>query len=603
MQDILKKHFGYDTFRIGQEEIIREIISGRDALIIMPTGGGKSMCYQIPAMAMSGITVVISPLIALMKDQVEGLIENGISATFLNSTLTGSDYAKRMRDIESGAYKLIYVAPESLFTPPVMALADKMQIDQVAIDEAHCISQWGHDFRPSYQGIVEWIHRLKKRPIVTAFTATATQVVKKDILSLLALENPYVSISGVKRDNLIYRVVKPVKKIDYVRAWLDKVDASYTGIIYCATRKTVEKVAEKLSADGFNAVPYHAGLSSEKRSKTQEAFMQDKVRIVVATNAFGMGIDKPDVRFVIHYNMPQNMEAYYQEAGRAGRDGLESDCLLLYDASDIVKQRLLIAQGTNDETRYRMMLSNLNALVQYCHTGACLNAEIMRYFDEPVVEENCGNCGNCLDTTELVDYTLEAQKLISCVYRVGQRYGVNTVIDVLRGSKAEKILNWRLDKVSTYGIMKDKSVAEIKELTMFCIAEGYLFLTADTYPLLKLSGQSQSVLKGQQKVMMKPSKKYEEMKGSSASSKSKSRKKQGYTGQYQTLYTALADLRRHFAEEKSVPLYIICSNAVLEELAEKKPKTRHDFLDIKGLGEKKYELYGEAFLEVIANVQ
>jgi ATP-dependent DNA helicase RecQ len=603
MQDILKKHFGYDTFRIGQEEIIREIISGRDALIIMPTGGGKSMCYQIPAMAMSGITVVISPLIALMKDQVEGLIENGISATFLNSTLTGSDYAKRMRDIESGAYKLIYVAPESLFTPPVMALADKMQIDQVAIDEAHCISQWGHDFRPSYQGIVEWIHRLKKRPIVTAFTATATQVVKKDILSLLALENPYVSISGVKRDNLIYRVVKPVKKIDYVRAWLDKVDASYTGIIYCATRKTVEKVAEKLSADGFNAVPYHAGLSSEKRSKTQEAFMQDKVRIVVATNAFGMGIDKPDVRFVIHYNMPQNMEAYYQEAGRAGRDGLESDCLLLYDASDIVKQRLLIAQGTNDETRYRMMLSNLNALVQYCHTGACLNAEIMRYFDEPVVEENCGNCGNCLDTTELVDYTLEAQKLISCVYRVGQRYGVNTVIDVLRGSKAEKILNWRLDKVSTYGIMKDKSVAEIKELTMFCIAEGYLFLTADTYPLLKLSGQSQSVLKGHQKVMMKPSKKYEEMKGSSASSKSKSRKKQGYTGQYQTLYTALADLRRHFAEEKSVPLYIICSNAVLEELAEKKPKTRHDFLDIKGLGEKKYELYGEAFLEVIANVQ
>jgi len=538
MQDILKKHFGYDTFRIGQEEIIREIISGRDALIIMPTGGGKSMCYQIPAMAMSGITVVISPLIALMKDQVEGLIENGISATFLNSTLTGSDYAKRMRDIESGAYKLIYVAPESLFTPPVMALADKMQIDQVAIDEAHCISQWGHDFRPSYQGIVEWIHRLKKRPIVTAFTATATQVVKKDILSLLALENPYVSISGVKRDNLIYRVVKPVKKIDYVRAWLDKVDASYTGIIYCATRKTVEKVAEKLSADGFNAVPYHAGLSSEKRSKTQEAFMQDKVRIVVATNAFGMGIDKPDVRFVIHYNMPQNMEAYYQEAGRAGRDGLESDCLLLYDASDIVKQRLLIAQGTNDETRYRMMLSNLNALVQYCHTGACLNAEIMRYFDEPVVEENCGNCGNCLDTTELVDYTLEAQKLISCVYRVGQRYGVNTVIDVLRGSKAEKILNWRLDKVSTYGIMKDKSVAEIKELTMFCIAEGYLFLTADTYPLLKLSGQSQSVLKGQQKVMMKPSKKYEEMKGSSASSKSKSRKKQGYTGQYQTLHGA-----------------------------------------------------------------
>jgi len=347
----------------------------------------------------------------------------------------------------------------------------------------------------------------------------------------------------------------------------------------------------------------HAGISTEKRSKTQETFMQDKIRIIVATNAFGMGIDKPDVRFVIHYNMPQNMEAYYQEAGRAGRDGLESDCILLYDASDIVKQRLLIAQGTTDETRYRMMLSNLNALVQYCHTGSCLNAEIMRYFDEPITEERCGNCGNCLDTTELVDYTLEAQKLISCVYRVGQRYGINTVIDVLRGSKAEKILNWQLDQVSTYGIMKDKSIAEIKELTMFCIAEGYLFLTADKYPILKLSGQSQSVLKGAQPVMMKPSKRYEDTKASSTASKAKTRKKQGYTGPYQALYTVLADLRRKFAEEKNVPLYIICSNAVLEELAEKQPRNRHEFLEIKGLGEKKYEHYGEAFLSVIEKVQ
>ncbi len=600
METILKKYFGYSAFREGQEEIIKQIISGRDALIIMPTGGGKSICYQVPAMMLGGVTVVISPLIALMKDQVEALVQNGISATFLNSSLNALEIRDRIAGIEEGQYKLIYVAPEALMTSQIQRLTRQLDIQLVAVDEAHCISQWGHDFRPSYKDIAVWINQLSKRPIIAAFTATATKEVRSDILDLLSLESPFITITGVKRENLIYKVVKPTKKYDYLKEWFEKVPKEHTGIIYCATRKTVESLTDKLKKEGFSVAAYHAGMSTEARNKTQDAFMLDKKQIIVATNAFGMGIDKPDVRFVIHYNMPKNMEAYYQEAGRAGRDGEESECLLMYDASDIVKQKLLIAQGTNDPIRYRMMLSNLQALVQYCHTSACLNGEIMRYFGEANPETQCGYCGNCLDTSELVDQTLASQKLLSCVYRVGQRYGMNLVIDVLRGSKAQKIMDLKLNEVSTYGIMKDKSIPELKDLTMFLIAEGYLSITRDEYPVLKLNAMSQEVLKGNKTVMMKQSQRHVSM---SKSKKSKSKNSKGHSGSNPVLYEALADLRKSIAEVKKVPLYIIFSNAVLEEIAAIMPVTKAEFIEIKGIGEKKYDLYGERFMEVVRELK
>ncbi|MBS7527857.1 DNA helicase RecQ [Fusibacter paucivorans] len=598
METLLKRYFGYETFREGQASIIEQVIGGRDALIIMPTGGGKSLCYQIPALQKEGMTIVISPLIALMKDQVENLIQNGIAATFLNSTLSQSALNERIYELENGRYKLLYAAPEALSTPYFNRLCQKLTIDMIAVDEAHCISQWGHDFRPSYRAISGWIETLPKRPVVVALTATATKAVREDILLLLKLQDPYVHINGIKRENLFYDVVKPVHKYNYLKNWLAKSPETHTGIVYAATRKTVESLTDKLRKDGFNALAYHAGMSAEARNQTQDDFMQDKVSIVVATNAFGMGIDKPDVRFVIHYNMPKNMEAYYQEAGRAGRDGLESTCLLLYDASDIVKQKLLIHQSTSDTERHQIMLENLQALVRYCHTSACLNAEMMRYFGETVTEETCGYCGNCTDLTAAVDYTVEAQKILSCVYRVGQRFGLNVVIDVLRGSKSQRIMDWHLDEVSTYGIMQDRSVAEIKELAMFCIAEGYLTMTADTYPILKLNAMSQRVLKGKQRVLMKPSKQFERAKIEKTGSK-KTRKKSGYEGDSPVLYEALIALRKTLAEEKGVPLYIICSNAVLEALADEQPLTKDDFLTIKGIGEKKFETYGERMIDVI----
>lgn len=596
MHTILKKYFGYDAYREGQESIIEQIVSGQDALIIMPTGGGKSICYQVPAMMLEGVTVVISPLIALMKDQVEALLQNGIPATFLNSSITAQEMRTRLEGISQGEYKLVYIAPEALMTLQFTRLSRNLNIQLVAVDEAHCISQWGHDFRPSYKNIAEWIDQLRERPIIAAFTATATKEVRSDILELLKLRDPFVKISGVKRENLIYKVIRPTKKYDYLKEWFEKVPKEHTGIIYCATRKTVESLTDKLKKEGYSAAAYHAGMSTEARNKTQDAFMLDKKQIIVATNAFGMGIDKPDVRFVIHYNMPKNMEAYYQEAGRAGRDGEESECLLMYDASDIVKQKLLIAQGTNDPIRYRMMLSNLQALVQYCHTSACLNGEIMRYFGEPDPETQCGYCGNCLDTSELIDETLTSQKLLSCVYRVGQRYGMNLVIDVLRGSKAQRILDWKLNEVSTYGILKEKSVQELKDLTMFLIAEGYLSITTDEFPVLKLNALSQEILKGQRTVMMKQSQRHV---SSSKSKKSKSKKTKGHTGSNPELYNALVDLRRTLAEEKKVPLYIIFSNAVIEDIAEYLPTTKAEFIEIKGIGEKKYDLYGERFMEIV----
>lgn len=589
---LLKKYYGYDTFRDQQETIINSISDKKDALVIMPTGGGKSVCYQIPALLFEGVTVVISPLIALMKDQVESLNQNGIPATFLNSSLSASETNMRVREIGMGAFKLVYVAPEGLMTGAFLEASRNMNIEFVAVDEAHCISQWGHDFRPSYQSISSWVQRLPKRPVIAAFTATATHAVKKDIVTLLDLIKPQSYVSGVDRENLIYRVVKPPKKYDYLAKWLKEAPSEYTGIIYCATRKTVEQVATKLVKEGINASYYHGGLDADTRNRVQDDFMLDKKKIIVSTNAFGMGIDKPDVRFVIHYNMPKNMEAYYQEAGRAGRDGVESDCILMYDSSDIVKQKMLITQNSTDRERYTIQMENLQSLIDYCNTNNCLRGEIQNYFGESVEAMHCNSCSNCLDESEEIDCTEAAQKILSCIYRMGQRFGINLVVEVLRGAKTQKVRDFKFDTLSTYGLLKEESVSVVKEQIMFLIAKGYILMTADEFPVLKLSPTARDILKGTEKIVMKQTRLDIKDK--------KTAKKRGFTSTSNPeLYDELSKIRAQIAQTKKVPLYVVFANSVLSDLASYLPTTRDEFLSIKGIGEKKYEIYGEAFMSAI----
>ncbi|MGB3368549.1 MAG: DNA helicase RecQ [Acidaminobacteraceae bacterium] len=593
--ELLKSHFGYDTFRRGQDEIINNVMDMRDVLAIMPTGGGKSLCYQLPALMMGGITIVVSPLIALMKDQVDGLIESGVKATYINSSLSAKEANSRIEDIINGQYKLVYVAPERLLSESFFYMLKKSTVSLVAVDEAHCISQWGHDFRPSYKNIPMFISRLKKRPIVAAFTATATKYVVNEIKELLNLNNPFELTTGFDRENLFYKVVKPQDRYKYLKTYIEKEFSEGSGIIYCSTRKTVESLSEKLKKNGFSARGYHGGMDSDSRSDIQDLFMMDKAKIIVATNAFGMGIDKPDVRFVIHYNMPKNMEAYYQEAGRAGRDGKDSECIIMYSPSDIVKQKLMINQNSTGPERDRIQLENLQNLVNYCHTNDCLRKEIINYFGEDTAKDNCASCGNCLSDSEFVDMSLEAQKILSCIYRTNQRFGVNIIIQVLRGSKNKKVLEWNLDKVSTYGIIDNHSDGGLRELIMNLIARGFIVMTTDTYPVLKLHESSRAVLKGEEKILVRSERVNVVDK---ASKKSATARKTDFSFD-EKLFELLSSKRKEIASAKKVPLYVIFHNAALEEMAYYLPKNRDEFLEIKGVGEKKYDNYGKAFLEII----
>lgn len=590
---LLKKHFGYDTFRFGQEGIIDEICSGRDALAIMPTGGGKSLCYQIPALLLEGVSIVISPLIALMKDQVDGLNENGIPATFLNSTLSADEARQRQSDIIDGVYRIIYVAPERLLTDSFYTLCKHININFVAIDEAHCISQWGHDFRPSYKAIPKFIKQLDDRPIIAAFTATATAFVIDEIKILLELKNPYELIAGFDRPNLLYKIVKPTDKYKYLKNYIDNDFSEGSGIIYCSTRKTVESLSNKLKEQGILAEGYHGGMDSEKRTIIQDGFMKDDIKVMVATNAFGMGIDKPDVRFVVHYNMPKNMEAYYQEAGRAGRDGINSECILMYSPADIVKQKLMISQNSSTIERDRIQYENLQTLVNYCHTNDCLRNEIRHYFGEVTTQTNCASCGNCLDDSEFVDMTLEAQKIMSCVFRTGQRFGLNTIIQVLRGSKNKKIMDWKLNEVSTYGIIMDMSEGGLRELSMNLIARGYIAMTTDTFPILKLQETSRDILKGHETVLVRKERINVQDK------KKKTTKRKTVLEVDTVLLDQLLEHRKEIAAEKGVPLYVIFHNTALEEMAYYLPQEKQSFLEIKGVGEKKFDSYGAGFIELI----
>lgn len=593
--EALKQYFGYDRFRRGQEPLIDGVLSGRDVLGIMPTGGGKSLCYQLPAVLLEGITLVISPLIALMKDQVDGLNEMGIGAVFINSSLELEDIRARAAMVRQGQVRLLYVAPERLNTDGFLNLVRQAGISLIAVDEAHCISQWGHDFRPSYQEIPTFIRQLNPRPPVAAFTATATLRVVDEIRSMLDLNDPVTLTTGFDRPNLSYSVATPPNKYSFLKDFLNRQSSETTGIIYCATRKMVDGLTVKLQREGFSVQGYHGGMDPEIRRRVQDSFMQDNTRIIVATNAFGMGIDKPDVRFVVHYNMPGNMEAYYQEAGRAGRDGEPAACVLMYSSSDVINQKLILDNDGLEPHRKALMLENLQLLVNYCHTQECLRRTIRTYFGEADSAVHCGNCGNCNDNSEMADVTVAAQKILSCIYRVGQRFGVTMIIKVLKGSRDKKVLENRLDQVSTYGILADMPEGSIKEILMSLVAQEYVLMTADAYPVLKLRAEAKRVLNGEAQVMIQQHR----IAVTRKSRKVKSQSSDSPTGS-EGLYDRLVALRKRLAAQKGVPTYVIFHNKALDEMARLCPQSREEFMAISGVGERKYEAYGPCFAEVIA---
>ncbi|MCC5910876.1 MAG: DNA helicase RecQ [Clostridiaceae bacterium] len=592
----LKMYFGYDSFKKGQEELVVGAINGKDVLGIMPTGAGKSLCYQLPAMVLGGTTLVISPLIALMKDQVDALNEMGVAATYINSSLEEKEAIQRARDIRNKKYKIIYVAPERLNAAAFKDLVRDINISLVAIDEAHCISQWGHDFRPSYVEIPRFINSLKIRPTVAAFTATATIEVVEEIKNLIELQNPITSMTGFDRPNLFYKVVKVSNKFAYLLDYLNKYYQEETGIIYCSTRKTVESLVKKLRDKGVDAIGYHGGMTAEARQKNQEAFIFNHARIIVATNAFGMGIDKPDVRFVIHYNMPKNMEAYYQEAGRAGRDGEDSQCILMYSPSDVVKQKLISQNEYLSIEREKLLYKNLQYLIDYCHTNDCLRGRILTYFGETIEDNNCGKCSNCLEDMEMTDITVEAQKILSCIFRANERYGVAVITQVLKGSKSKKIIELGLNRLSTYGIMKEYSVDVIREITMTLASKGYIHITTDKFPVLRLTAQCRKVLKGEEKIYHKK----DLVEKKAAIEEEKTQKSRRVIENFEEeLFDRLKELRSKLGQEKQLPPFMIFHDATLKEMAASFPRNQAEFLNISGVGLKKYENYGEDFIAVI----
>ena len=582
----LKKYFGYNSFREGQEEIIKEILSGRDVLGVLPTGGGKSICYQLPALMMDGISLVISPLISLMKDQVDALRENGIAASLINSSLSLEDYKKSLSEIRSGAVKLVYISPERLENDFFIDFLKDLRISFVAVDEAHCISQWGHDFRPSYK-LIPKLYETFGKVQITAFTATATKEVRDDIIKNLELEDPFVKVTGFDRKNLLFLVEKPKKKINYLKDFLSNHEED-SGIIYASTRKKVDAIHKKLRAMGYACGKYHAGMTESERKRSQDAFIYDEDKIIVATNAFGMGIDKSNVRYVIHYNMPKDMESYYQEAGRAGRDGEEATCILLYSGQDIIINKHLINMGTNPIYK-RIQLEKLQTIINYVNTTACLRQYILNYFGQDAADE-CGACTNCLSEIEKEDATVDSQKILSCIYRLDQRYGTSTVVDCLMGSKNKNAREKELNKISTYGIMKDKSKTYIKDLIGTLTADGFIKVSGTTYPILKLTEKSKDVLFGQVKVLVNIRKEEERVR------------KDGFDDKLsydEKLFKHLKEVRLDMARMRNIPPFIIFSDASLKEMSQKKPRTEDEMLMIKGVGDKKLLQYGYIFLAEI----
>lgn len=582
--DILHKYYGYTSFRKGQENIITSIINKEDVLAIMPTGGGKSICYQVPALCLEGITIVISPLISLMKDQVDALNTMGIKASLINSSLSNSEYSKVLEEIENDECKIIYIAPERLDSMEFVNIIRGKNISQVAIDEAHCVSQWGHDFRVSYKKIPYFINRLGKRPIITAFTATASNEVREDIVNILDLHKPAIYITGFDRENLSINIVKSSSKNKYTLDYVEN-HKNESGIIYASTRKEVESIYEGLLKRNYSVAKYHAGLSNEARKEYQENFINDDIKIMVATNAFGMGIDKPNIRWVLHYNMPQSIENYYQEIGRAGRDGEDSECVLLFSPGDVHTQKYLVEVGIENPERKRVQYKKLQQMVDLVYSNTCYRKSILNYFGEPFLKD-CNNCSNCLNEGEVVDKTLDAQKVISCIARMKRSFGATMIIDVLRGSKNKKVLDLGFNTLTTYGIMKNYSNEDLKTFINTLVSHGFLDVVENlgprgSFPTIKLNEQSLKVIKQEIKVEFKEDK------------VTKSRYVEN------ELYEMLVSLRSEIAKEEGVAPYMVFGDVTLKNMTSSYPINKEEMLNISGVGEIKYEKYGKKFEEII----
>ena len=606
--EVLKNIFGYDSFRDGQESLIDAILNGRDVLGIMPTGAGKSLCYQVPALVMEGITIVVSPLISLMKDQVHALNEAGVHAAYINSSLTEGQISKALEYASRGQYKIIYVAPERLDTYGFVSFARQADISQVTVDEAHCISQWGQDFRPGYLHILDFVNKLGKRPVVSAFTATATEKVKEDILNSLKLQDPKVMVTGFDRDNLYFGVETVKRKSDFVFDYVMK-HRQESGIIYCATRKNVDQLYLSLLKQGVQVLRYHAGLSNEERRQNQEDFIYDRGNVIVATNAFGMGIDKSNVRYVIHYNMPQSLENYYQEAGRAGRDGESAECILLYSGQDVMINRFLIEnKEDNPELDPVQIMSvrqkdeeRLRLMVNYCTTHDCLRKYILDYFGDEN-ECRCDNCSNCKAEFEYEDVTEEAAAIVSCAMELRGRYGATTLAGILAGSKAAKLKNMGAMSFKSYGKLENMSEGGIREIINEMILEGVLKTTQDKYALVSPTEEAVPILVGEKSFSLKRIAKKKEEPAFVAMRPVKSKSKAGeilLNSKGDELFEKLRLLRKEIATAEKVPPYIVFSDKTLKDMCVKLPQDKQSMLTVSGVGDNKYDRYGQQFMDII----
>ncbi|EEM95927.1 DNA helicase RecQ [Bacillus thuringiensis] len=577
-QELLASYFGYSSFRRGQDETIKNVLDGKDTVCIMPTGGGKSICYQIPALVFEGTTLVISPLISLMKDQVDTLLQNGISATYINSSISIAEANQRIQLAKQGHYKLLYVAPERLDSMEFVDQLIDMKIPMIAIDEAHCISQWGHDFRPSYLHIHRILDYLPEKPLVLALTATATPQVREDICNTLEINQENTIMTTFERENLSFSVIKGQDRNAYLADYIRQ-NQKESGIIYAATRKVVDQLYEDLMKAGVSVSKYHAGMSDSDRNEQQELFLRDEVSVMVATSAFGMGIDKSNIRYVIHYQLPKNMESYYQEAGRAGRDGLDSTCILLYSSQDVQVQRFLIDQSTG-ESRFSNELEKLQNMTDYCHTEQCLQSFILQYFGEEP-KEDCGRCGNCTDDRESIDVTRESQMVLSCMIRTNQRFGKQMIAQVLTGSKNKKVIEFNFHTLPTYGLLSNRSVKEVSEFIEFLISDELIAVEHGTYPTLKVTEKGKEVLLGKENVLRKE------------------RVETRQIVQDHPLFEVLREVRKEIAQGEGVPPFVIFSDQTLKDMCVKMPQSDSELLTVKGIGEHKLVKYGSHFLQAV----
>ncbi|MED0826849.1 DNA helicase RecQ [Bacillus pacificus] len=577
-QELLASYFGYSSFRRGQDETIKNVLDGKDTVCIMPTGGGKSICYQIPALVFEGTTLVISPLISLMKDQVDTLVQNGISATYINSSISITEANQRIQLAKQGHYKLLYVAPERLDSMEFVDQLIDMKIPMIAIDEAHCISQWGHDFRPSYLHIHRILDYLPEKPLVLALTATATPQVRDDICNTLGINQENTIMTTFERENLSFSVIKGQDRNAYLADYIRQ-NQKESGIIYAATRKVVDQLYEDLMKAGVSVSKYHAGMSDNDRNEQQELFLRDEVSVMVATSAFGMGIDKSNIRYVIHYQLPKNMESYYQEAGRAGRDGLDSACILLYSSQDVQVQRFLIDQSTG-ESRFSNELEKLQNMTDYCHTEQCLQSFILQYFGEEP-KEDCGRCGNCTDDRESIDVTRESQMVLSCMIRTNQRFGKQMIAQVLTGSKNKKVIEFNFHTLPTYGLLSNRSVKEVSEFIEFLISDELIAVEHGTYPTLKVTEKGKEVLLGKENVLRKE------------------RVETRQIVQDHPLFEVLREVRKEIAQGEGVPPFVIFSDQTLKDMCAKMPQSDSELLTVKGIGEHKLVKYSSHFLQAV----